>query len=120
MASKSSFCCRTNKLILFHVIHGNGAMKSLTEKLCVTVELSWKLVHRTQSEYAFGKLISFLNKLLAHPDNQVLGGKSEIKCRIETLYYIIMDVTYPDFFSLKILLQPTTLTLYLTLKVWVV
>lgn len=39
MASKSSFCCRTNKLILFHVIHGNAAMKSLTEKLCVTQKL---------------------------------------------------------------------------------
>lgn len=40
MASESRFCRRTNKLILFHVIHGNAAMKSLTKKLCLIFELS--------------------------------------------------------------------------------
>lgn len=44
-------------------------------------------------------LISFLNKLLAHPDNQVLAEKvHETKCRIETLLYI----TWVGFVSLKI------------------
>lgn len=62
-------------------------------------------------------LISFLSKLLAHPDNQLLGEKvHKTKCRIATLYYI----TWVGFFSLKILPQATTLALYLILKVWVV